>query len=87
MDNHTTIEELMKFVIPVTESGCWIWMGERQDDNGYVNIDGEDVCVDRLSWELQHGRIPNGLYVCHKCNVWCCVNPDHLFLKATERSN
>jgi hypothetical protein len=84
MDNQAAIKELMKFVIPVTESGCWIWLGETQDDNGNTSIDGEDVCADRIFWEMQHGRIQNGLCIYHKCNVWCCVNPDHLFLKASK---
>jgi hypothetical protein len=87
MDNQTSIEKLMEFVVPVTETGCWLWIGETQDDCGHMNIDGKDVCADRVSWEVHYGRIPNGLCVCHQCKVGCCVNPNHLFLKATEGDN
>ncbi len=34
----------------------------------------------RLVWELKHGPIPNGLTVCHRCDVRTCINVDHLFL-------
>jgi hypothetical protein len=87
MNNRTAIEMLMELVVPVTESGCWLWIGETQDDYGHMSIDGKDVCADTVSWEAQHGSIPNGLCVCHKCNVRCCVNPNHLCLKAAENSN
>ena len=68
--------------IPEPISGCWLWTAHCQP-NGYGAIeryDGKSLLAHRVSWELHHGPIPKGLHVCHKCDVCCCVNPQHLFL-------
>lgn len=82
MSNPIAIENLMEYVVPVTESGCWLWIGETQDDYGHIMVDGKDVYADEVFWEAYHGTIPNGFGICHKCRVRCCVNPEHLSLKA-----
>ena len=73
----------MKKVIPVTESGCWIFTGAL-DTAGYgligVGGSGNVGKAHRVLFEISNGPIPNDMQVLHRCDVRCCVNPDHLFI-------
>lgn len=67
--------------IPEPNSGCWLWTASTMR-GGYGSLygDGKTTKAHRVSYELYNGIIPDGLLVCHKCDVPSCVNPDHLFL-------
>lgn len=60
--------------------GCWLWIAGSRGQYGSIKISGQVVDAHRVSWQLAYGAIPDGLCVCHKCDVPLCVRPDHLFL-------
>lgn len=75
------IDDFMVRTMPVPECGCWLWMGGC-DGHGYggLDVDGKQQSAHRRAWSLFRGEIPKGMHVLHRCDVPCCVNPDHLFL-------
>lgn len=50
--------------------------------NGYVRVrrGGPMVSLHRWVWEQEHGPIPSGMEVCHRCDNPPCCNIEHLFL-------
>lgn len=79
----TPEQRFFKAVIPEPNSGCWLYSeGYEELDGGHVRVRFGDCRekAHRLSWRMHRGPIPAGVQVLHKCDVACCVNPDHLFL-------
>ena len=73
------IDQVLSKVEIITESGCWIYMGEL-NRNGYgtVRKAGKRKMVHRLLFEHFVGPIPDAHVLDHGCRVRCCCNPYHM---------
>jgi hypothetical protein len=84
MGRPKTIEERFHgSYIPEPNSGCWLWLGEvysARKPYGRLLVNRKHIRAHRISYSLVHGPIPDGMLVCHRCDMPACVNPDHLFL-------
>lgn len=71
---------------------CWLWNGSIFDKNKQDNpygafwYKGQNRAAHRVAFEFQNGPIPDGLFVCHICDIGLCVRGDHLFT-GTNKDN
>lgn len=80
-------ERFEKFVYPDPNSGCFIWGGACNNwGYGSFGIGRRSMAAHRYAWLLAGNELPAGLFVLHKCDTPCCVNPEHLYL-GTHQDN
>ena len=76
-----TLKERLESKLVPSEDGCLEFTGYRDGDGyGQISVDGKMLYTHRVAWELQNGKIPDGLHVLHRCDVPACCNPEHMFL-------
>ena len=84
----TITERIESNVERIPESGCWLWTKSLRG-NGYgqfTHPDRKQEGAHRVAYRAYRGPIPDGMMVCHRCDVPSCCNPDHLFL-GTAKDN
>ena len=76
-----TPEEYFSFRSICNSAGCWIWQGAKQG-RGYGVMWAKNKIwqAHRYAYSVLVGPIPEGKFVCHRCDTPLCVNPDHLWL-------
>jgi hypothetical protein len=75
------IDDILNHCIPITETGCFIWLG-KVNEKGYgkVIFNGKEKRAHRVVYEHFNGSIPKGMLVRHKCDVPGCINNLHLII-------
>ena len=76
------IDRLMRRIMPIPESGCWIWEGYLNPEGyGKIGVEEPVRSVDRthrVTYRHFKGAIPEGMELDHLCRVRSCCNPEHL---------
>jgi len=81
-----------KVVVNPEPGGCWGWSAGLTS-TGYPKVSGRRggpsrYLAHRLSWEVHNGRdVPDGLFVCHRCDNPICTNPAHLWIGTCADNN
>ena len=68
------------YTIPVTETGCLLWLGGLTDGYGVISINRKQYRAHKWNWENIHGQVPHGYVLDHTCHTRACVNDSHLRL-------
>ena len=82
----TLAERFAMKVGQADQNGCLPWLGGTAP-RGYGQLftgTVGNVRAHRAAWELQHGPIPEGQLVHHRCRRKDCVNVDHLELMSAS---
>ena len=62
-------------------SGCILWTKSvTHKGHGRLHIGGRQTTAHREAYRVAYGPIPEGMCVCHTCDVPRCINIEHLFL-------
>lgn len=68
-------------------SGCVLWTSSSRAGYGRIELERNRwASAHRVSYELAHGPIPDGMTIDHLCRVRRCVNVEHLEIVTVEEN-
>lgn len=88
-NRYTPIEKRLELnSVPEPNSGCILWLGRiNQRGYGIVKNGGKEHRAHRVAYQIANpDEDITDKFICHKCDVPSCINPDHLF-SGTQKDN
>lgn len=69
-------------------TGCWLFQGFIYPRTGYGAscYRGKQMRAHRVAYICAKGPIPDGMDICHTCDIRHCCNPDHLWAGTNEQN-
>lgn len=83
-------KRFMSYVNIDKKTGAWLWSGGiSRGGYGVFWVDGKSIGAHRYAYQMKYGKIPKGMFICHKHEELGRhnVNPDHLFIGTAEDNN
>lgn len=70
-----------------TNGECLDWTGKLFSGYGKFRFLKQEWAAHRVSYMVNKGKIPEGLYICHKCNNKKCINHEHLYAGTAKENS